>query len=473
MDQSRTLATPASRPATWGELLFGPPRRTVWTICIGISIQGFGWFLVSTIMPSVVLELGRPEELSWGTTAFLALSVPGSASAGYLKGRFGARNVLVAAGIIVIASNLLGLASPTLEVFLLSRAIQGLGEGLVLALCYILVGDSLQPREISPAFALVAVVWALATLIGPSLAGWLTALLSWRLAFVPLLLLAVAFLGLVATDRRLVETKPAAPGAIPFGRLAIIGLSIGAVSFAGARRDLLSGALLMALGLLLLGVCFRLDRVSAARLFPVRLLSPREPSGLGAWILALMFGAESSAPLYIVYFVQIGHGTSVYFAGQFSAITALAWSVTAIGISRIDKSAGRSMLIVGPVSLTLGLAALAFWPSLPLALSAAALVAVGSGFGLSYSFFTEHVIQLARPGERDVTAGAVPTLENICAAMGTALFGLLGNAAGFGGSGAADIPALVPAIVFGVSAAVSLIALFAALRFYRLVGVSG
>ena len=64
MDQSRTLATPASRPATWGELLFGPPRRTVWTICIGISIQGFGWFLVSTIMPSVVLELGRPEELS-------------------------------------------------------------------------------------------------------------------------------------------------------------------------------------------------------------------------------------------------------------------------------------------------------------------------------------------------------------------------------------------------------------------------
>ena len=75
--------------------------------------------------------------------------------------------------------------------FLLSRAIQGLGEGLVLALCYILVGDSLQPREVSPAFAIVAVVWALATLIGPSLAGWLTALVSWRLAFAPLLLLAV------------------------------------------------------------------------------------------------------------------------------------------------------------------------------------------------------------------------------------------------------------------------------------------
>src|SRR5215471_19917483 len=112
MDQSRTLVAPASRPATWGELLFGPPRRTVWTICIGISIQSFGWFLVSTIMPSVVLELGQPEELSWGTTAFLALSVPGAASAGYLKGRFGARRVLIAAACIVIASNTLGLFSP-------------------------------------------------------------------------------------------------------------------------------------------------------------------------------------------------------------------------------------------------------------------------------------------------------------------------------------------------------------------------
>jgi MFS family permease len=445
MADSRAAVAPEARPATWRALLFGPSRRTIWTISIGVGIQGFGWFLVSTIMPSVVLELGRPEQLSWGTTAFLALSVPGSASAGYLKGRFGARAVLLAAGVIVIASNLLGLASPSMEVFLLSRAIQGLGEGLVLALCYILVGDSLGPREVSPAFAILAVVWALATLIGPWLAGSLTALLSWRVAFAPLLLLAVVFLWLVATDRRLATARPTVAGAIPLGRLALVGLTIGAVSFAGATRNLPVAASLIAVALLLLGLCFRLDRASDARLFPAGLLSLGQPSMLGAWILALMFGAESAAPLYVAYFVQVGHGTSVYFAGQFSAITALAWSIAAIGISRIDKSVGRSLLIVGPALLTLGLAALAFWSSLPLALSALALVA----------------------------AGALPTLENICAAMGTAVAGLLGNLAGFGGTGAADIPALVPMIVFGVSAAVSLVAFGGALRFYRLVAVTG
>jgi len=459
----------SSAAPTWRDVLFGPSRRTVWTISIGVAIQAFGWFLVSTIMPSVVLQLGRPEELSWGTTAFLALSVPGSASAGYLKRRFGARPVLLAAGSLVIASNLLGLLSPSMDVFLLSRAVQGLGEGQVLALCYILVGDSLAPREVSPAFAIVAVVWALATLIGPWLAGLLTAIASWRLAFTPLLLLAGTFLWLIATDRKLAERPATASGMLPLGRLAIIALTIGAVSFAGATRNFSLAAALLVVGIVLISLCFRLDRRSPSHLFPTRLLSLRDPSTLGIWILALMFGTEAAAPLYMAYFVQVGHGTSVFFAGQFSAITALAWSLSAIYISRYDKSVGRPMLILGPLLLTLGLAALMFWNVMPLYISAFALISLGAGFGLSYTFFTEYVIGLSPEGERDVTAGAIPTLENTCAAIGAALAGLLGNMAGFGASGAADIPAAVPVAVFGVSALVSLFTFFCALRFYRLV----
>jgi len=46
---------------------------------------------------------------------------------------------------------------------------------------------------------------------------------------------------------------------------------------------------------------------------------------------------------------------------------------------------------------------------------------------------------------------------------------LLGNLAGFGATGATDIPVAVPVTVFGVSAAISLFTFFCALRFYRLV----
>ena len=454
---------------SWRMLLFGRRAHVVWTICTGVAIQAFGWFLVSTIMPSVVLELGSPEKLSWGTTAFLALSIPGSAGAGYLKGRFGARRLLIAASLLVIAANLLGLASPTMEVFLVSRALQGLGEGMVLALCYILVGDSLSPGEIAPTFGIVSVVWALATLIGPSLAGVMTALASWRLAFLPLLAVAATFLWLVLTGPLARQGEASAGGSLPLGRLAIVGLAILSVSFASAAKHMLWSVGLVALAMALLALAFRLDRLNATRLFPSHLMSLRQPATLGIWILGLMYGAEASAPLYMVYFVQLGHHTSVFFAGEFSSVTAFSWSFTALAISRLDKRVGRPFLILGPLLLLLGLLLLVFWSSLPLAAGALALFLLGSGFGVSYSFFTEYVIGLAAEGERDLTAGAVPTIENILAAIGAAIAGLLGNAAGFAGSGASDIPASVAIVVYGVSAAVAAIALAFAIRFHRLV----
>jgi MFS family permease len=449
-------------------LLFGRRARIIWTISLGVAIQAFGWFLVSTIMPSVVLELGSPHLLSWGTTAFLALSIPGSACAGFLKGRYGTRRVLLTASGIVIAANLLGFAAPNMEIFLLSRAVQGLGEGMVLALCYILVSDSLEPVEVTPAFGILAVVWALATLIGPWLAGLLT------FAFLPMLAMSTSFLWLVAchpTPTR--ATDAPAKAGLPLGRIAIIGLAIIAVSIAGVSRDPIRAAVLIVAALILIAICFRIDRQSPARLFPADLLSLRRAAPLGIWILGLMFGTEAAAPLYIAYFVQIGHGTTVFFAGQYAAITAFSWSVAAILIGRVGRGTSRNMIVLGPPLLTLGLAMLVFWHDLPLAVSAIALASLGIGFGISYGFITEHVIGLAVETERDVTAGAIPTLESTCGAFGAAISGLLGNVAGFGAEGAADIPAAVPITVYGASAALSLLALAAAFRFRRLVIAAG
>jgi MFS family permease len=475
MNERPTAMAESATVPRWRELLFGRRARIVWTISLGVAIQAFGWFLVSTIMPSVVLDLGSPHLLSWGTTAFLALSIPGSACAGYLKGRHGTRRVLIAASSIVIAANLLGFAAPNMEIFLASRALQGLGEGMVLALCYILVGDSLDPVEVSPAFGILAVVWALATLIGPWLAGLLTDIASWRFAFLPMLAMSSSFLWLVA--RHPAPPRPAgqseAKKGLPLGRVAIIGLAIVTVSFAGISRDPLPAGALIAATLLLIAVCLHVDRRSAARLFPRDLLSLRRAAPLGIWILGLMFGSEAAAPLYIAYFVQIGHGTSVFFAGQYAAITAFSWSVAAIFIGRVGRETSKTMLLLGPALLTLGLAMLVFWHELPLAASALALVSLGTGFGVSYGFFTEHVIGLAAESERDVTAGAIPTFESICGALGAAISGLLGNAAGFGAEGAADIPAAVPITVYGASAAVSLLVLGAAVRFRRMVIAAG
>ena len=352
-------------------------------------------------MPSVVLELGSPHQLSWGTTAFLALSIPGSASAGYPEGAVRRaprpdRRRLPSSS----PSNLLGFASPNMEIFLLSRAVQGLGEGMVLALCYILVGDSLEPREVSPAFAILAVVWALATLIGPWLAGSADRVASWRFAFAPAAGAVGGFLWLVAH-----RSKPPAARRMPAAKAGAAARPAGHHRAHHRRRLLRRGQprsdpsprSLIALTLLLHRLCFRIDRRERGAALPGRICSRfGEPATLGIWILALMFGAEAAAPLYIAYFVQIGHGTSVFFAGQYRG------HHRAFLVGRGDRHrprrprTGRNMIVLGPALLTLGLAVLVFWHDLPLAVSAIALASLGIGFGISYGFITEHVIGLRR-----------------------------------------------------------------------------
>jgi hypothetical protein len=112
---------------------------------------------------------------------------------------------------------------------------------------------------------------------------------------------------------------------------------------------------------------------------------------------------------------------------------------------------------------------LIFWSYLPLLVGGLALVMIGLGFGLSYGYFMEYVIATAPVEDRDVTSGAIPTFESICSAVGAAVCGLLGNAAGFGGFGARDIPASVPMTVFGASALAAFFILLCAVRFFRLV----
>ena len=48
----------------WRDLLLGPKKAAVWTICLGVALHAFNWFVVNTITPSAVLELGGAELLS-------------------------------------------------------------------------------------------------------------------------------------------------------------------------------------------------------------------------------------------------------------------------------------------------------------------------------------------------------------------------------------------------------------------------
>ena len=123
---------------TWGDLLLGPKKAAVWTICLGVALHAFNWFVINTITPSAVLELGGEELLSWVTAFYLVFSIVGSSGAAFLKGRLGLRTVLLGSSLLAIAGSLVIAAAPTMEVLLAGRIVQGFAEGMVMALCYVI-----------------------------------------------------------------------------------------------------------------------------------------------------------------------------------------------------------------------------------------------------------------------------------------------------------------------------------------------
>ena len=96
-------------------------------------------------------------------------------------------------GITLFAGGLLvcGL-SPTMEVLVAGRVLQGLGGGFLIVPLYVLVGSVVAPVRRPAFFAAFSAAWVVPSLVGPMVAGLVVEQFSWRWIFLSVPPLAVA-----------------------------------------------------------------------------------------------------------------------------------------------------------------------------------------------------------------------------------------------------------------------------------------
>src|SRR4029450_13835400 len=102
------------------------------------------------------------------------------------------RLLLTGVSLFTIASALCGVA-PTLWLLIASRAAQGLGAAVMMALAMAFVGETVPKAKTGGAMGLLGTMSAIGTALGPSLGGALIAGFGWRAIFlvnVPLGVLA-------------------------------------------------------------------------------------------------------------------------------------------------------------------------------------------------------------------------------------------------------------------------------------------
>ncbi len=167
--------------------------------------------IVGTAMPRIIADLGGFTKYTWVATAYIIASTIAVPITGKLTDMYGRKWFYVAGLCIFIVGSILCGFSQTMNQIIGFRALQGIGAGIMMANAFIAVGDLFPPSERGKYQGLVAGVFGLSSVIGPTLGGFITDSLSWNWVFfinIPLGLLIVALFVLFFPNVRPEGVKP-------------------------------------------------------------------------------------------------------------------------------------------------------------------------------------------------------------------------------------------------------------------------
>ncbi|MFK0255732.1 MFS transporter [Streptomyces sp. NPDC090445] len=476
---SQTSATPVPPPEQGG--ILGSAYRTLSIGMIScIFLIAFEATAVGTAMPVAARELDGIGVYAFAFSAYFTTSLFGMVLSGQWCDRRGPLRALTA-GIGAFAAGLVLAGTATaMWVFVLGRAVQGFGGGLVIVALYVVVSRAYEERLRPAIMAAFAASWVVPSIVGPLAAGTVTEHLGWRWVFLGIPVLVVVPLAVALPAIRRTASGPVDPDAPPvaFDRRRIrlaFGISLGAGLLQYAAQDLRWWSLLpgaVGAGLLVPAVLGLLPRGTylARRGLPSVVLLRGVAAGS-------FIAAESFVPLMLV----TQRGLSPTLAGFSLALGGLTWA----GGSWI-QSTGRvapyreRLMVFGMVLVAFAIAAApaVLLPWVPV-WSLAVTWGIGClGMGLVIGSTSVLLLKLSAPEEAGANSAALQisdALANVVLlAAGGAAFAALGggavgaavHAAGETAGAAASHPAAF-VVVFLPMAAVALVGAWVATRLYE------
>src|SRR5690625_293077 len=115
-------------PPGWGDLLRGRNLIRSVALCGSVALHAINLYLSTTILPSVVADIGGLDYYAWNTSVFVVASIIAAALSARLLARLGARGAFgFGAAIFVVGAALCALA-PTMGVMLVGRTVQEIGR---------------------------------------------------------------------------------------------------------------------------------------------------------------------------------------------------------------------------------------------------------------------------------------------------------------------------------------------------------
>ena len=163
------------------------PRRQVILTMVGLLLAMFlaalDQTVVSTAMPRIIADLGGFDRYTWVTTAYLVASTVSVPIVGRLTDIYGRKIFFIAGIAIFLVGSVMAGMSGSMNQLIASRAVQGLGGGVIMANSFVAIADLFPPEERGKFQGFLGVVFGMASVIGPTLGGFITDNFSWNWIF--------------------------------------------------------------------------------------------------------------------------------------------------------------------------------------------------------------------------------------------------------------------------------------------------
>jgi MFS family permease len=444
---------------SWAEVLTG--RYGIYTLVLnlGVTLFGINQFVVATVMPTVVADLGGIDYYTWAFSLFAVGSIIGAAGAGPLRDAVGIRNAYVGAG-LMLALGLAGSAMATSMPGLVGwRLVQGIGGGAISSLAYAIVASTFPARLRSRELSIVSTIWGIATVAGPGLGALFAAPGLWRGAFWSLMVLTLLFAWL-AWRHVEGETGHGQLSRLPWQRLGLLALAVLLMSATTLTSRGLIQVLLVASAVAAAWAAFARDAKAERSIFPRRATDITSEIGATYWIFFLVSVVLAFTNTYTTFYLQRLHDIAPLTAGYLFCIQSLMWTVAALFVADVRPSRLPVAVIAGVALLVLASVIVAFTVvSGPIAVIATALFISGVGMGILNNPAIQHIMGVASDRERPIAGASVQAVRNIGISFGAAGSGLVAASAGLVDNAPRETVVAAMQWVFGANVVLSLAAL--------------
>ena len=355
------------------------------TLALGVFAGALDLGVLSPALPALARGFGvQTSDLAWVFTLYLLVTVASIAVASTLADRYGRRPVYIACVSLFALGSLVAITAPSYGIFLLARALQALGAGGIFPVATAAIADVVPPRRRGAALGMVAAMWGLAAVIGPTFGGVITHFVSWRWIFI--LNFPLAALVIWLARQYVPSSAPRVRG--PLDVVGLVLLCLGLLLLMAGLTE--TRAVTMIAGVVVLGGFVLWERVAAAPIVPLSLFTT--PQLARTYALEILIGILEGSLFFIPTVLVGAQQLSYAVAGLVAALGALMF-VLVIPVSgrMLDRIGSRDVLLIGTILTEIGLAIFALgFSSLPLALLA--MVVAGAGFGSLLGAPTRYIV---------------------------------------------------------------------------------